>query len=539
VNDAESWAMRGQLLMDVPMTEGAMSWLLNLHGGRNESQATQFQQRAFRPSSADVDAPKIPGLDATLYADTDDSPFKGDYNTGDDENLKLFGASLHGTWEVSDVHSIESISGYEWHDRKTLENTDANPRNLLTTSYDDSAWQFSQDLMLHSAWSDTFETTVGFFYFREDLDVDNEFEDRTRFILQTEYTQGIRSVAVYGETEWEFWPDFVLDGSFRYTQEYKKFDNFSTAQTSAGNAGVGLNVGKDDATFSGTSGHIGLTWNFGENDLLYAKFTRGWKPGHFNGGSVFSAQIIEPVKPEKILAGEIGVKGSFFDDRLGVELAGFIYDYSDLQIFALEQDAGSFPLPQLINAQGAEILGVEVQLTLEPVEHLAIALNAAFLETEYTEFTNTLFRVPPRPPGQVPTDPVPVPITYTGNQMIGAPRWAVNGSIQYTFGLSRLGELVPRFSFSWKDDTFFDAAEGRGTLIDLPKGTIGQDAYAIFNASLGWKSPEDRLSITAWIRNLANEEARVQSFDVTDGFFFVIDAYRAPRTFGITLGFNY
>lgn len=538
-NGAESWAARGQLLWDVPMSDGAMSWLLNVHGGRNESQAAQFQQRGFAPGGNQPGDPKIPSADATGYLDTDDDPFKGDYNTGEDENLLLLGAKLHGTWEVSDVHSLESISGYEMHDRKTIENTDANPRNLLTTSYDDFAWQFSQDLMVHSAWSETFDTTLGLFYFQEDLKVDNFFEDRARFVLGTEYSQDIRSVAVYGEGKWEFWPEFVLDGSLRYTQEYKKFENFSTANTSQGNAGVGLNIGKDDDNFSGVSGHVGLTWNIDENNLIYIKFTRGWKPGHFNGGSVFSNQIIEPVEPEVILAGEAGVKGSLFDDRFRFEVAGFAYDYSNLQIFALEQDAGSFPLSQLINASGARIYGAEAQLSIEPIEDFKITLNGAFLDTEYTEFSNTLFRPPPRAPGAPPQPPVPIVIDYTGNQMIGAPRWAVNGSIQYTIGLARFGQLVPRFSFSWKDQAFFGPGEGRGQLLDLPKGTIGQKAYAIMNASLGWKSVEGVLEITAWVRNLANEEARVQSFDVTDGFNFVIDAYRAPRTFGITLGYNY
>ena len=138
-----------------------------------------------------------------------------------------------------------------------------------------------------------------------------------------------------------------------------------------------------------------------------------------------------------------------FDGLVTIEGAAFYYDFTNLQIFALEQDAGSFPLPQLINAKGAEIFGAEIQLTVEPVEALRIEYNVGFLETEYTEFSNTLFRVPPQVPGAPPQDPVPVAVDYTGNQMIGAPRWSMSGSIQYTLDLSRFGTVVPRFSFSW------------------------------------------------------------------------------------------
>ena len=78
-----------------------------------------------------------------------------------------------------------SLSGFEWHKRETLENTDANPRNLLTTLYTDDAWQFSQDLRLESYWTDGLESSIGAYFIMEDLDVDNAFE---RTIVQRDST---------------------------------------------------------------------------------------------------------------------------------------------------------------------------------------------------------------------------------------------------------------------------------------------------------------------------------------------------------------
>ena len=538
-NDADNWAVRGQVLWDVPLETSGMKWLLNVHGGRNDSRAAQFQHRGFQIPSGDPLAERVPGTDVTGYADTDSDPFKGDYNNGDDENLRLFGASLRGTWDLSDVHTVVSLSGYEDHTRETLENTDANPRNLLTTLYRDDGWQFSQDLSVESVWNENLETVVGAYFITEDLTVSNRFESRTNFILEVDYRQDTRSGAFYGELDWEFLPGLTFSTTTRYTHEYKHFDNRSTAANAAGVSGVGLNVGTANKTFAGVSGHVGLHWEITEEYSVYAKFTRGWKPGHFNGGSVFSGQLIEPVDPEALLSYEIGAKASFFDQRVTIEGSAFYYDFTNLQIFALEQDSGSFPLPQLINAKGSENRGVEVQISIEPFEGLKIDYNVGFLDTEYTEFTNTLFRLPPRQPGDPPRDPVPVVIDYSGNDMIGAPQWSMSGSIQYTIDLSRLGTVVPRFSFSWKDDTFYDAAEGRGTIQNLPDGTIGQKAHAFLNASLAWNSPDDEFVIRGWARNLSNTEAKVQSFDVSDGFNYVFDAYAAPRTFGVTFGLNF
>ena len=57
--------------------------------------------------------------------------------------------------------------------------------------------------------------------------------------------------------------------------------------------------------------------------------------------------------------------------------------------------------------------------------------------------------------------------SYTGNRMVASPEWSMSGSVQYTLATAALlggdyGELVPRFSFSYRDDVFYDVAEGRG-----------------------------------------------------------------------------
>ena len=130
-------------------------------------------------------------------------------------------------------------------------------------------------------------------------------------------------------------------------------------------------------------------------------------------------------------------------------------------------------------------------------------------------------------------------IDYSGNQMNNAPRFSAIGSLQYTLPLllggADFGSLVPRISFTWKDDVFFDAAEGKGTLQNLPDGTIGQEAYFLANASLLWRSGNERFEVMGWVKNFMGEEYRLQSFDITDGFDFVIDAYGEPRTYGLTL----
>jgi outer membrane receptor protein involved in Fe transport len=98
-----------------------------------------------------------------------------------------------------------------------------------------------------------------------------------------------------------------------------------------------------------------------------------------------------------------------------------------------------------------------------------------------------------------------------------------------------MGTLIPRFSFSWQDDIFYDPAEGRGTLQDLPDDTIGQKAYWLLNAGLLWRNEGDWFEVSGWVRNILDKAYRVQSFDLSEDFHYVADYYGDPRTYGFTL----
>jgi iron complex outermembrane receptor protein len=563
VNDADNWAARAMFLLDIPLPASEMSWVLNLHGGQNKSLATQFQNRSFqRTSNSEL---LRPGLDRSRYQDTDGDPFAGDYNSIGNEDLDLYGANLKGTWDLTYGHVIKSVTGFEFHDRETLQNSDGNDRNLLAVLFTDKAWQASQDLQIESDWSENFRTTLGGYFIMENLIAFNVIDqpaNRARTQSQ-DFRQHTRSFSFFGTLSWDLPHRLKFDGDVRYTQEYKQFENEARFIVQSNNCTANeiivpwgsatacelapANSGIEEDTFQGMAGSVSLTYDFTEDETksVYAKYSRGWKPGHFNGGAFLSRQLIEPVRPEKIDAFEVGFRTTWFDGLMKFNGAAFYYDFEDLQVFQIESDGGVGPVPQLINAKGARVFGAEVDLEAEPIEGLAIRFSAAFLDTEYDEFESTIStKAPPRGDG-TPGIVTILPVDYTGNTMVGAPQWSLSASVQYdlalTFRTWDLGVLTPRFSASFKDDVFFDVAEGRGVRStpqtpNLPTGTIGQEAYWVLNASLTWDLPGDRLQLRAWMKNLADEAYRVQSFDLTDpNFNVVIDAYAPPRTIGITL----
>jgi outer membrane receptor protein involved in Fe transport len=102
-----------------------------------------------------------------------------------------------------------------------------------------------------------------------------------------------------------------------------------------------------------------------------------------------------------------------------------------------------------------------------------------------------------------------------------------------------LGTLTPRYSFSWKDDIFFDAGSGRGTYLNFPVATFGQEAFWIHNASLSWRSENDLIEVTGWVYNFLDEHYKTASFDLTNGLSLIQNAFADPRTYGFTITLSF
>jgi iron complex outermembrane receptor protein len=536
-NDIDYWAARGQLLLNAPIGQTETEWLLNVHGGQNRSRAFQYQNR---------------------FADLDGDPFAGDYNIDGPENIDLWGANLQGTWLFGneDQYELRSLTAYEWHDLFRLENTDGVPRYVLETTYTSSAWQLSEQLELRgpireSKYGDG-DWTLGVYYLKDELDVSNFIDRVGRANLHQTYTQELWNFAVYGQGEYRIRPgceriscDFTLLAGLRYNWEHKSFDT-TVVESPAGRQIRSSLDDEEDALWDDWSGDFSLAWNYSDDSNLYIKYSKGWKGGHFNGGAVSIFDIITGVDPEIVDSYEGGLRSSWFDNRLDLNLTGFYYDYLNLQVFITEQTSLGYPIPKLANASDAWVYGVELDMQAEPIDGLRVTLNAAWVESEYKEFVVTFSErfVIPWQRGQPRPDPpfiiIPRKFDYSGNTLIASPNWSATGSIEYDIPLPGqvagrgLGTLTPRFSFSWKDEMLYDACGGRGNRCNFRPGFFGRDNFWVFNGALTWTSENEMLTLTGWVRNFMDEHYKTQSLDRTRRLGIILDAYADPRTYGIT-----
>jgi len=567
VNNVDNWAARALLSFNLQLPDGnEIDWLLNVNGGQNKSLATQYQHTGLTlglpfDDDGDPDTPLKSGPQRTrlpsggLASDqagyteqfTEGNNFAGEYDRAGPEELDLLNASLTGIWDVTDSIEVESISAYVWHDRKTYANDDGGPRIWFDNDYTDESTALSQELSLRWLFGDENDATVGGTFLYEDLEGRNIFRNRRFrigdgfFAFDQEFEQRTVQWGLFGQLHFVLpavsWAplleNFNLDGELRYNWAEKDFSQASLAIRDVG--GFPANVGAESDVWTAVTGGIGLTYHITEEANVYVKYTHGWKPGHFNLGTLTSGEALTAVEPETVDSLEVGLRTEWFDGMLTGNLTYFRYKYDNLQVFQTTVDARGTVLRRLINAEAASIQGVEFDTRVAPIDDLELGVNGAWLDSQYDDFGTTFQRNRRIPGGDPPVQTFEVSQDYSGNRLIASPVWSFTFNASYRIELGRYGALRPWYISAYTDDIFFGPNEGFGGEGTLEEGLLREPGYWIHNAGITYTTPSDLIEVGVWMRNFLNEEYRIQSFDFGNPNRFLIDVYGDPRTAGLTV----
>jgi len=332
-NNVHDWAARLMLLWQ-PMEE--MEWLITGHYGQNLSDSRHNQPvsastglcslekgeicrspedtlvpfQAVSPNNgwteilAGEEAVVIPGLrpakqeggSTPLFGGTSGAdPFLGWYDFDGQEFLDVWGATLTGDWYLSSF-SLHSITGYEASDRLVEDEGDASPRRSLRTDWSDQTWQISQEFRIEGE-GDRYKWDGGLFFLYEQLEAVNKFPAIFQQRWTQTFAQELIAVAPYASGQYDFFngdnaktalEELYLAGSFRLNYEHKDFVLTSEITSQAGvTAGV-IHEPPFVESWLGPTGDVTLGWTplitDGGRLKLHARYSRGWKTGHFNAG---------------------------------------------------------------------------------------------------------------------------------------------------------------------------------------------------------------------------------------------------------------
>lgn len=333
--------------------------------------------------------------------------------------------------------------------------------------------------------------------------------------------------------------------------------------------GVSINDSRSEDEWTGTAI---LSWKPMDDLLLYGSFARGYKAGGFNldrsalkssiptFASVGGAQALVgnlQFDPELVDSYEVGAKYS--SGAFSASLSAFRSDFSNFQLNTFN---GSVFLVATVNGcdnlvggpgadndlsnatgtcapgdvtYGVRTQGFELETSLSPVRNFRVAAGLTYARTKYrSDLIGT-------ESGLVPLDAALR--VLPGKNLSNAPEFVATSSITWTpdigsNGLTGLVYIDGRLTSDYNtgSDLFPQKA---------------QDGFALFNARVGLRGPDEKWSIELWGQNIFNKQYAQVAFNSpfqagTTSAPFVDPNYPGgrqifsqflaePRTYGITL----
>ncbi len=447
---------------------------------------------------------------------------------------QTYGVSLQGDFDVLNGHTFTTIAAYRNWENTELREGDFLPRALVGTAqlHDNGVVetdQYSLEARLASPQGQTIEYVIGGFYWnsengqvftREDitcatstLPVDPltggqpcNLTDTVNTLFPTASSISdvtMENYAFFGQATFNATDRLRLIGGVRWTHDDVEFTHFrapgvnattglpTTGPGVSGNpaggtilaGGNGTNTSTGSTDNSNFSGKAVVQFDFTDNVMGYAGYTRGYKGPAFNVFFNHTAPTNSiPIDAETSDALEAGFKSRFLDNRLQVNASGFYTEYDGFQAnnFVLLNGA---VVTNLTNAGTVSTAGFEVDFIAAPSDFWNLSGGVAYADAKVKEFN--------------PNPLTNAPDARDGTQLPLAPKWSASLVSEWTAGLDSVG--VPanahlRTAWSYQSSQWSDLGE---------QGFI--DGHSLLDASLGFSDKDDRYRLTFHVRNILND----------------------------------
>jgi iron complex outermembrane receptor protein len=226
---------------------------------------------------------------------------------------------------------------------------------------------------------------------------------------------------------------------------------------------------RDEATFSDLQPKVSLAWQARPDLMLYATYAEGYKSGAFNPPPPPGAAFPLVVDQEGTDSYELGLKGSWLDERIRLKAAAYYTDYTDVQIFQLDITTGG---QVAINANEAEIKGAEIELAARLWPGLDFSIGYGYTDATFTDFNGTGLN--------------------DGNRLPNAPRYGTTAAVRYERPLAAGLTLISRVDY-----------HRTGTIYFAEDNLVYQPSYDTVDAQISVEG--DRWMAMLWGRNVFDE----------------------------------
>ncbi|MET0987361.1 MAG: TonB-dependent receptor [Steroidobacteraceae bacterium] len=425
--------------------------------------------------------------------------YKSTMEFTDPNDLEVWSVAANLTWNLGSGIQLTSITGYRDADELQIVDVDGTGLPLLT-SIDRrmKVDQFSQEIRLSSDRSGTQEPgqldwVVGVYYLDSSWELSQPI-DAFGNVIPSHREQDLKSYAAFGQATYHFTDRWSVSLGGRQSKDKKDLDItfFSPAPPEFPTAPFVYPVDED---FNNFSLEAGTEFRFSSDILGYFRFSQGYRSGGINGDVPTPAAAVE-FDPEEVDSYEMGLKAEWLNQRLRTNVSVFWTNYDNLQRDVVITIPTAPFFAQVIQNQGeARIKGVDFELTARPVDRLTLSAAVGYLDAEFKD---------------------------TDQQMPFAADWTGYAGIDYEIPLGSAGSLNPSLDVQYRGD-----ANINGAL--QPIGD--QDSYSLTNASLTYRTEDDRYSVSGYVRNVFDKYYFVAAEAAAGIAAWVVDG--APRTYGV------
>lgn len=417
-------------------------------------------------------------VDPTLPQPTNQSFYRHYYDLIGYENQDVHDISLRLEID-SPLGTITSLSAYRNNKFQRVQDQDAtiySSFNLFSREVDKT---FSQELrVVGDAFANRLRYVAGVFYYHADIDSTFRVDAGPAFpvpIVRGRFATDVRalvtdSYAAFGQATLELSDQFAVTVGGRYT-----IDDKEDRRTVKGFLAAAPFIVNPKASFSGFTPSVTLEFKPRDGLLTYVSYRKGFKSGGFQGLLPPTAAIANiAFRPENVSSYEAGVKSTFFDRRLLVNVAVFRSDITDQQVSRTVTPTQIF----IDNAGATRARGVDFQVTARPFSQLTLTGQGTYQHARFRRYQSGT-------------------LDFAGNSQLRSPDFTGYFAADYDLPLPNVGTLTLHGDYSTRSRTFYDQANSSAVGLFAPSYDLGS-----LRATLALDSvPVD---ISGFVRNVGN-----------------------------------
>lgn len=410
----------------------------------------------------------------------------------------------------------------------------------------------SHELQLTSDFSGSINFIGGLYYYSSEEDQSLAFIEHNRELMETyalfgsfigaptdleggdlyrgSGTVDTTSYAVYGQMNWDWTDSTIVTVGLRYSYDEKDGSDNYFAQWLGDpeNPTTFRNI-EDD--WNKVTWRIGIDHFLSDDHFLYGFAATGYRSGGFNLLSPAGGDQVGSVDPEDLLSFEVGYKGTFWDQRLNLTTAAFIYDYTDLQV-QKDEVVDGVAIAIYENAAEATAWGLEAELTALLAEGLTFSMAASYNDTEYEDYTSldsTGCAIGPLAAGKSLDPLCTEEQDLSGNNFTLSPELGFSANLLYGWEMMSLNWLATA-SYMYTDEQYTSPFNNSYDKLD---------SWDRWDARLSAGSTDLTWEVTAYVKNITDDRQVILKSEISTTQQVAEYDLTEPRTYGIRLTYNF